>query len=150
MDIFKDLFFNFPIRSALLTVALTQAFKVIFYYYRDRKINFKHLVSAGGMPSSHAAMVMSLSTSIAYEYGLSSPIFALTLIFSLIIMYDAAGVRRAVERQARVLNRILSDLVETGKVAPHRLQEFLGHTPFEVLIGAILGIVITIILKRML
>ena len=102
----------------------------------------KRFLGSGGMPSSHAAMVTSLSTSIALTEGLESSIFALSVIFSAVVMYDAAGVRRAAGKQAACLNKIIMDLYKQDlQEAGGRLKELLGHTPLQVFVGAIFGIV---------
>lgn len=107
---------------------------------RDGSVNFKRLVELGGMPSAHSASVAALSTGVALEQGVGSPLFGVTAFFSLMTMYDAAGIRRSAGLQAEVLNRIVDDLQVTGRVREERLLELLGHTPFEVLAGAALGI----------
>ena len=94
------------------------------------------------MPSSHTAMVMGLTTSIGRFNGVTSPLFAVALIFSFVVMYDAAGVRRAAGRQAALLNRLVEDLFSQRGVKEEHLRELLGHTPFEVLAGAALGVAV--------
>ena len=126
----------------LVAWAIAQASKVIWQSYRERRLNLRVLAAMGGMPSSHSAMVMALTAAIARLNGLGSPLFALALIFSLVVMYDAAGVRRAAGRQAAVLNRLVDDLVAQRGIAEERLRELLGHTPYEVLAGAALGIAV--------
>lgn len=124
---------------------LAQALKVIITLFRDKKFDLKRFVESGGMPSSHTALVIGLSTSIAKYEGLHSTYFAIAIIFSLVVMYDAAGVRRAAGRQAAILNKIIQDIYQhkyTGK----SLKELLGHTPKEVLAGAILGVAIGLLL----
>jgi acid phosphatase family membrane protein YuiD len=96
----------------------------------------------GGMPSSHTAMVMGLTTSIGRFNGVTSPLFAVALIFSFVVMYDAAGVRRAAGRQAALLNRLVEDLFSQRGVKEEQLRELLGHTPVEVLAGAALGVAV--------
>ena len=97
------------------------------------------------MPSSHSAVVTSLSTMIGKEYGIDSAIFAISLIFAFVVMYDAAGVRRAAGKQAKILNKIVDTPGLTGVEVSERLVEVLGHTPIQVLVGAIIGIVVVII-----
>ncbi len=97
------------------------------------------------MPSSHSAVVTSLSTMIGKEYGIDSAIFAISLIFAFIVMYDAAGVRRAAGKQAKILNKIVETPGLTGVEVSERLVEVLGHTPIQVLVGALIGIVVGII-----
>lgn len=125
--------------------AIAQAFKVVVEFYKVRRLDFRILAAMGGMPSSHTAMVMALTTVLARLDGLASPLFAIALIFSLVVMYDAAGVRRAAGRQAAVLNRVVADLREHRGFHEDRLLELLGHTPFEVLGGAALGIAVALL-----
>lgn len=107
-----------------------------------RDLNFRRFVGAGGMPSSHAALVVALATGVGREMGWESTEFAIALILALIVMYDAAGVRRAVGNQAEVLNKLLDEVVHKGEFREERLKELLGHTPKEVLAGALVGIVV--------
>jgi hypothetical protein len=97
------------------------------------------------MPSSHAAIVMGLTTAVGKYAGVSSASFAIALIFSFVVMYDAAGLRRAAGRQAAILNRLVEDLMHMRGVQEQRLRELLGHTPFEVVVGALLGFVVGLI-----
>ncbi len=118
---------------------VAQSCKVLFYFYRHHKINFKLFVGSGGMPSSHSALVSCMATTIGLQCGWSSPIFLLAMGVSFVIMADAAGVRRAAGQQAKILNEILDDM-NNSKPFPHqRLKEFLGHTPIEVITGALMG-----------
>lgn len=118
---------------------LIQIWKFIFDLIKNRKVNLKRLLGAGGMPSSHSAVVSSLATLIGKSEGLDSPIFALSCIFALVVMYDATGVRRAAGKQARILNQIINSK-EVKVNVPEKLVELLGHTPFEVFVGFIIGI----------
>ena len=113
--------------------------------WRQRRLNLRVLAETGGMPSSHTAIVMGLTTALGRIHGLSSPVFAIALIFSFVVMYDAAGVRRAAGRQAAILNRLVEDLVSMRGTREERLLELLGHTPLEVLVGAGLGIAVGLI-----
>ena len=119
-----------------------QLFKLLYDLITTKKFNFKRILQAGGMPSSHSAVVVSLSTMIAKDVGLNSPIFGVSLIFAFIVMYDAAGVRRAAGKQAKVVNKIVETPGLTGVQVSERLVEVLGHTPFQVLVGAFIGIVV--------
>ncbi|MGI8607788.1 MAG: divergent PAP2 family protein [Candidatus Dormibacteria bacterium] len=120
--------------------AIAQSLKVITDSFRHRRLDVARLGSSGGMPSSHTAMVAALTTLIGIHVGVRSAEFAVSAIFSAVVMYDAAGVRRAVGIQARVLNRIVDDLLRQEGIKEDRLRELLGHTPFEVYAGALLGI----------
>jgi uncharacterized protein len=120
--------------------SIAQASKVILSSIRKRRLNLRVLAETGGMPSSHSAIVMGLTAAIGKYSGLGSAAFAIALIFSFVVMYDAAGLRRAAGRQAEVLNRLVEDLFHMRGVQEAKLRELLGHTPFEVLVGAALGI----------
>jgi acid phosphatase family membrane protein YuiD len=119
---------------------IAQAAKVILTSMRQRRLNLRVLAETGGMPSSHAAIVMGMTTAVGKYAGVSSAAFAIALIFSFVVMYDAAGLRRAAGRQAEVLNRLVEDLVHMRGMQEQRLRELLGHTPVEVVVGALLGI----------
>ena len=102
-------------------------------------------MGAGGMPSSHSAVVTSLATLIGKNQGVDTPIFAMSLVFAMIVMYDAAGVRRAAGKQARLLNKIVETPGLTGVQVQEKLVEVLGHTPLQVVVGALIGIVVGIL-----
>ena len=131
--------------APLLAWAIAQAAKVILTSMRQRRLNLRVLADPGGMPSSHAAIVMGLTTAVGKYAGVSSAAFAIALIFSFVVMYDAAGLRRAAGRQAAILNRLVEDLVHMRGMQEQRLRELLGHTPLEVVVGAVLGIVVGLI-----
>ena len=126
--------------APLLAWAIAQAAKVILTSTRQHKLNLRVLAETGGMPSSHAAIVMGMTTAVGKHAGVSSAAFAIALIFSFVVMYDAAGLRRAAGRQAAVLNRLVEDLVHMRGVQEPVLRELLGHTPVEVIVGALLGV----------
>ncbi len=130
--------------TALFCASLAQIIKFTLFTAKSGRINFKSLTTTGGMPSAHSASVMALSTGAGLIEGFSSTVFAITFGFSLIIMYDAAGLRRAAGKTAASLNRIMEDFYrhDVESIGP-KLKELLGHTPFEVFAGAILGILIT-------
>jgi acid phosphatase family membrane protein YuiD len=131
-----------PLVLALASSAAAQLLKFLATLLRDGTVNFKRLVELGGMPSAHSASVAALSTGVALEQGIASPLFGVTAFFSLMTMYDAAGIRRSAGKQAEVLNRMMDDLQISGRVREERLLELLGHTPFEVLAGAALGVLL--------
>ena len=132
----------------LIAWFVAQSLKVITDSVRHQRLDITRLGSAGGMPSSHTAMVMSLTTLVGRNLGIGNPLFAVAAIFSAVVMYDATGVRRAVGRQARVLNRIVDDLLTQQGLKEDRLRELIGHTPVEVYAGAALGIFVALILAR--
>lgn len=116
--------------------------KLIRAGIRDRRFSLRWLFNTGGMPSAHSATVSCLATVTGLYYGFQSVIFLAVVIFTIITMFDATGVRRNVGRQARILNKMLDELYEKGQVPEQRLKELLGHTPVEVFAGAFLGIAI--------
>ena len=118
-----------------------QLFKVIWDLVATHKFNFKRILGAGGMPSSHSAVVTSLATLIGKNIGVGTPMFAMALIFAFVVMYDAAGVRRAAGKQARLLNKIVETPGLSGLEVSERLVEVLGHTPLQVVVGAVIGVV---------
>ena len=142
IDIIYDLFLNFPLMIAALSLVVAQTVKIFYYYFKDGEINLWHFIEASGMPSAHAAIVSSLTLAIGLIHGFSTALFGASLIFSCIVMYDAAGVRRAAGKQALILNRVVEDIYKTGKVSNGKLKELMGHSPFEVVVGAVLGIAI--------
>lgn len=123
-----------------------QLFKFLYDIIKERKINFKRIMQAGGMPSSHSAVVVVLTTMIAKAEGLTSPLFGVSLIFSFVVMYDAAGVRRAAGKQAKLLNKIVETPGLSGVEVSERLVEVLGHTPVQVIVGALIGLVVGLII----
>jgi len=132
--------------AAIVAWAIAQVAKVLISSFQLRRLNLRVLADPGGMPSSHSAIVMGLTTAIGKYAGITSAAFAIALIFSFVVMYDAAGVRRAAGRQAAVLKRVVQDLVHMRGMQEAELRELLGHTPVEVLIGAVLGIAVGLIL----
>ena len=121
-----------------------QTFKVIYDLVTTKKFNFKRIIGAGGMPSSHSAVVTCLATLVGKAEGTDSIMFAMATIFALVVMYDAAGVRRAAGKQAHLLNKIIETPGLTGVEVQEKLVEVLGHTPLQVIVGAALGIVVGI------
>ena len=133
----------------LIAWGIAQTAKVIIDSVLLHHVSVRRLATAGGMPSSHSALVVCLTTIIGRLQGVQSPLFALALIFSTVVMYDATGVRRAAGQQAMILNRLLDDLFIAHRGIPQeRLRELLGHTPIEVIAGAVLGVVIGLGLGR--
>lgn len=130
----------------LVAWAIAQVAKVTLTSMRERRLNLRVLAQTGGMPSSHSAIVMGLTAAVGKNSGLGSAAFAIALIFTFVVLYDAAGLRRAAGRQAEVLNRLVEDLVHMRGVQEARLRELLGHTPMEVLVGAVIGLAVGILL----
>lgn len=146
MSFFSRMFQNKVLVSCLVAWAIAQTIKIVLSLYKDKKLDLTRFVGAGGMPSSHTSFVMSLATSVGKINGWESPSFAISLVLAFIVMYDAAGVRRAAGNQAKILNIIINDLAQHKPLGEEKLKELLGHTPKEVLAGALLGIIIANIL----
>ena len=123
-----------------------QLIKVIRYTVRAKRFNFRWIIDTGGMPSSHSSGTASLATVVGLYSGFDSILFLLALGFAVVTMFDAASVRRSVGRQAILMNKIIDEMSSNGKFPEQRVREFLGHTPVEVLAGAILGIAISILI----
>lgn len=121
---------------------IVQCLKVVGDLIANKKLNIKRFVGAGGMPSSHSALVTSLATVIACKHGFESTEFALSVMFACVVMYDAAGIRRAAGKQAQVLNQIIENWGKKEMNIQEKLTELLGHTPMQVFVGALLGVVL--------
>ena len=127
--------------SGIMAAFFAQVLKFIIFTLKSKRINFKIFTTTGGMPSSHSAGVMGLATSIGLISGFDSLVFAVSFGFALITMYDAAGVRRAAGKTAACLNKMMDDFYKHDVQAiGGKLKELLGHTPLEVIMGAIFGI----------
>ncbi len=128
--------------SSFLGVFIAQFIKFIYFYIKNRKLNFKMFTITGGMPSSHSSFSMALTMNVGLVSGFSSVEFAIALGFAGVVMYDAAGLRRSAGKTAALLNKIVEDYYSEKdiKTSQEKLMEVLGHTPFEVLMGAFLGI----------
>lgn len=137
---FAEIYHNKYLWLPLITWFFIQAFKVIWDLVETKKFNFKRILGAGGMPSSHSAVVMCLAIMIGKQFGFDSPYFALSMVFAFVVMYDAAGVRRAAGKQATLLNKIVNTPGLTGLEVQEKLVEVLGHTPIQVFVGALIGI----------
>jgi uncharacterized protein len=144
MENFSDILNNYVLLVALVACVTAQILKAIIELVRHRKLNLKVMVETGGMPSAHSALVTALACGVGQTLGWASPFFAATCVFAIIVMYDAAGVRQAAGKQARVLNQIIDELFhEKPEFNEDRLKELLGHTPFQVIAGSILGVFIS-------
>ena len=142
MSDLQKIIYNKYLYIPLVVWFCIQSFKVIYELVVTKKFNFKRILGAGGMPSSHTAVVTTISTMIGRFEGFDTSIFALAVIFSLVVMYDAAGVRRAAGKQARLLNKIIETPGLSSVQVQERLVEVLGHTPLQVLVGAFIGITV--------
>lgn len=145
MNMLHEIITNKCLYVPFLLWFLIQTYKVVHDLVKTKKFNFKRIMGAGGMPSSHSAVVTSLATLVGKTEGFNSPIFAISVIFAFIVMYDAAGVRRAAGKQAKLLNKIVETPGLSGVEVSERLVEVLGHSPIQVLVGAIIGIIAGII-----
>ena len=141
---------NFYIHYRFILVPLftwfcIQSFKVIWDLVTTKKLNFKRILGAGGMPSSHSAVVIALSTMIGRSQGTDSPIFAVAIIFAMVVMYDATGVRRETGKQAHLLNEIVNTPGLSQLEVKEKLKEAVGHTPVQVFVGAFAGFAVGMI-----
>lgn len=137
--VIDSLFANTVLMVSFLAWLIAQVLKVFFFMMKNHKFDIERLVGAGGMPSSHSALVVALCVSLSIEEGLNSPLVALAIIFACIVMYDAAGVRRAAGKQAKFLNELVREFLSGHAFNDTKFKELLGHTPLEVLLGGILG-----------
>ena len=141
MDFFAQLFSNKVLWVSIFACFLAQFIKI--FTGKEKRIQIARIVTSGGMPSSHSSLVCSLSTAVYFNSGWNSDVFAVCLVLSLIVMYDAAGVRYAAGNQAKILNKIMREWEDKGTFDGEKyLKELLGHTPFQVICGAVLGIFI--------
>lgn len=124
---------------------IAQFLKIFTKRYKKGVWDVRAFVDSGGMPSSHSALCSAVTTAIALQQGMGSPLFAVALCFSVIVMYDAMGVRRHAGLQAEVLNVVVEDLLEDHPVSGRKLKEVLGHTPRQVICGAILGVLVGLV-----
>ena len=121
---------------------VAQVLKILISSIRDKRLNFSQLITTGGMPSSHAALVCALATAAAIVHGINSAVFAIAALFALVVMSDATGVRKTVGTQSTMLNRILDELFKGKPEFEQRVRELIGHTIFEVSAGAVLGMLL--------
>ncbi len=147
MNFIIELLRNEILMSSALSWGLAQVIKTIIHLILTKEFVPERLIGSGGMPSCHSATVCALTTSIIINEGIQSPFFAMSAILAIIVMYDARGVRRETGIQATVINEIVSIVEKLGADVTYdeKLKEFVGHTPLQVLVGAILGIIIALI-----
>ncbi len=137
---------NHALFAALIGWFVAQALKIPIYYLVEGKWDWRRFHGSGGMPSSHTSMVVSASIMLGALNGFDSAIFAVAVVFSSVVMYDATGVRRETGRQAEIINRILQDVLINGRpISNVELKELVGHKPVEVAAGALLGVVIAVV-----
>ena len=138
------LFDNKLLDIVMVSLIVAQALKVVISIFTEKRINFRKFLDTGNMPSSHTSSVVSLATAVGIKEGISSTLFAISIVLATVVMYDATGVRRAAGKQATVLNKIVKNIrkKEGYVLIEENLKELLGHTPLEVFGGAILGVII--------
>lgn len=137
-----DILNNHALLAAILAWFIAQLLKMILVLLKERRWDFSRMVGSGGMPSSHSALVVALAVAVGKLVGFASAQFAIAAALALVVMYDAANVRRAAGKQAELLNRIVEDVYHGKHIDGERLKELLGHTPVEVAAGAFLGIIV--------
>ena len=143
MSVVLEIFSNRVIQAAVLAWTIAQGLKVILTLIISRRFDGSRMFGSGGMPSSHSAMTCAMLMVIGFREGFASSIFALAFCFSGVVMYDAAGVRRSTGKNAAVINRLLERLASDGLVFDEEhLKELVGHTPLQVMAGALLGVLI--------
>lgn len=147
MNFVIELLRNEILMSSALSWGLAQVIKTIIHLILTKEFVAERLIGSGGMPSCHSATVCALTTSIVINEGIQSPFFAMSAILAIIVMYDARGVRRETGIQATVINEIIAIVEKLGADVTYdeKLKEFVGHTPLQVLVGAILGVIIALI-----
>ena len=146
MPFIPGIFYNAILVSAVIAWAIAQLMKVVISVIFLRKLDFQLIFGSGGFPSSHSATVSALALGIGKYYGWDSPIFAVATVFGMIVLYDAAGVRRAAGKQAEVLNQLVERFYPSLHIDQARLKELIGHTPFEVFGGVSVGIMVGLLI----
>ena len=146
MFIIDDILNNYALICSMLGWLIASVTKIIIGLIREKRLDFRRIYGSGGMPSSHSATVSSLAVAVAKTNGLRSTSFAIAFMLAFIVMYDASGVRRAAGEQARILNQLVNNLSEHRPVyLKKNLKELIGHTPLEVVVGALLGVLIVLL-----
>jgi len=137
---------NYALLSALIAWSVAQLIKLPLYYVQTKRWNWALLISVGGMPSSHSALVTATAIGVGLYSGFNSPVFALAMAVAMVVIYDATGIRRQAGIHAQTINLLVEELLQ-GHIAPEKqLREVLGHTPLEALGGVILGVIIPVLL----
>ena len=146
MFVLTEILKNYALVCSMLGWFMASLAKVVILLVRERRLDLKKIFASGGMPSSHSATVSSLAAAVAKTEGINSTNFAISFIFAFIVMYDASGVRRAAGEQAKILNQLVGNLSDNKPVyLKKNLKEIIGHTPLEVVVGALLGILIALL-----
>lgn len=146
MNSFFQIFFA---NEVLWTVAsawlIASLLKVIFYSIQKKKINIRRLIGNGGMPSTHSASVVSLAFAVGFKEGWNSTALAISLVLAIIVMIDASGVRLAASKHAKALNEITEEVFKDGQFHYEKFNELLGHTPTQVFVGGLIGVLTSVI-----
>jgi len=149
MNLIIDLFSNIPLITGGIAFLLSQVIKVIIYYFKEKQFNIMHFFEAAGMPSTHSSMCCAMALMIGLKEGFHSPFFAVAVIFTIVVMYDAMGVRFAAGQQAVLLNKIIEDIYAEKLNEKEKMKELIGHTPLEVFVGGIIGILVAVLIYFM-
>ncbi len=149
MTFLTQLFQNRVLWTTLLAWVVAQSIKVAIAVRQKRRLDVRWFLGTGGMPSAHSAGVSALAMAVGFQLGFHTAAFAIALIFALVTMFDAQGVRRAAGKQAGVLNKMIDEIYAHGQVSQERLKELLGHTPVEVFVGSALGSLIAVLMYRL-
>lgn len=146
MDTFSGIFFSNDVLCTVIAAWLASSLlKVIFYTFQNKRINIRRLIGNGGMPSNHSASVVSLAASVGFKEGWDSTALAISFILACIVMIDASGVRLAASKHAKALNEITEEVFKDGQFHYEKFNELLGHTPTQVLVGGLIGALISVI-----
>ncbi len=139
---------NYILTSAILAWLTAQVSKAILHLLQTKEFKWERLFGPGGMPSAHSALVCALVMALARKEGVRSSVFALGLVFAVVVMYDAMGVRRSAGEHAKLLNKMVDDWWDSDHDLKNdeKLKEFVGHTPLEVLSGALIGVLVAILI----
>ena len=144
MSVFSQIVANKALLIPIVAWIIAQILKTIIQSLRDRHFNIRYMVSAGGMPSAHTALVSSLATTIGIVFGIGSGLFAISVVLAFVVMYDATGVRQAVDKQSAVLNHLMDNFPKTKHEFEYILRQLVGHTRLQVTMGAILGVFLSV------
>lgn len=145
MHPFGEILSNNILWATVVSCVLAQLLKIPFHYLINKELNWTRCIGSGGMPSSHSSSVCTLATCVGLQYGFATPLFAISTVFAVIVMYDAAGVRKATGEQAKILNRIIKKFEKQEFHIDQELKELIGHTKPEVIAGAAMGILLGIL-----
>jgi len=150
LNFFTELLENKILLTAILGWFIAQTMKVILVLIQNKRLDWSRFVGSGGMPSSHSSFVISLTSAVGYTEGVSSALFAVCAVLSFVVMYDASGVRRATGIQAKVINKLVDSYEESEdvEISNEKLKELIGHSPLEVLAGAIVGLLTAILVYK--